>query len=75
MNQLMSLLSLWGVLFGTGELLVAVSAQAMVVTPKADHKEGGQVQMRCVATNLQPGHILVLRAEGPDRALHGVMMF
>ena len=70
MNRLMSLLFSCGVLYGTGELFVAVSAQAMVVTTEADRKKGKQVQMRCVATNLQPGHILVLRAEGPDRATH-----
>ena len=50
-----------------GGLLMVVTAQptvsAEILTPEADRKEGGQVDMRCVATNLQPEHIVEWSAD------------
>ena len=52
-----------------GGLLAVVTAQptvsAMILTPEADRKEGGQVEMRCVATNLESNHLVEWRIEDP----------
>ncbi|XP_071800038.1 uncharacterized protein [Asterias amurensis] len=56
-----------------GGFLMVVSAQptvyAEILTPEADRKEGGQVEMRCTATNLEPNHIVEWRTEDPIETL------
>ncbi|XP_033636833.1 uncharacterized protein LOC117297795 [Asterias rubens] len=53
--------------------LMVVTAQptvyAEILTPEADRKEGGQVDMRCTATNLETDHIVAWRTEYPDLVL------
>ena len=52
-----------------GGFLMVVTAQptvsAEILTPEADRKEGGQVDMRCTATNLESHHIVEWRTEDP----------
>ena len=52
-----------------GGQLVVVTAEPMVsawiVTPEADRVEGGQVEMRCNATNLEQDHVVEWRTEDP----------
>ncbi|XP_071800040.1 uncharacterized protein [Asterias amurensis] len=57
-------------LLDAGGFLMVVTAQptvyAEILTPEADRKEGGQVDMRCTATNyLQSDHIVEWRTEDP----------
>ncbi|XP_071799910.1 uncharacterized protein [Asterias amurensis] len=56
-----------------GGFLMVVTAQptvyAEILTPEADRKEGGQVDMRCTATNLESDHIVEWRTGNPDRTL------
>ncbi|XP_071800046.1 uncharacterized protein [Asterias amurensis] len=50
-----------------GGFLMVVTAQptvyAEILTPEADRKEGGQVDMRCTATNLESHHIVEWRTQ------------
>ncbi|XP_033632613.1 uncharacterized protein LOC117294354 [Asterias rubens] len=60
-----------------GGLLMVVTAQptvtpasttaviAVILTPEADRKEGGRVDMRCTATNLESDHIVEWRSTEP----------
>ncbi|XP_071796050.1 uncharacterized protein [Asterias amurensis] len=56
-----------------GGFLMVVTAQptvsAVILTPEADGKEGGQVDMRCTATNLVSDHIVEWRTEDPIETL------
>ncbi|XP_071799982.1 uncharacterized protein [Asterias amurensis] len=56
-----------------GGLLMVVTAQptayAEILTPEADRKEGGQVDMRCTATNLESDYIVEWRTEDPIQTL------
>ncbi|XP_071791915.1 uncharacterized protein [Asterias amurensis] len=57
-----------------GGLLMAVTAETpdvspVILTAEADRKEGGRVDMRCTATNLQSKHIVSWSATNPDRIL------
>ncbi|XP_071800033.1 uncharacterized protein [Asterias amurensis] len=56
-----------------GGFLMVVTAQptayAEILTPEADRKEGGQVDMRCTATNLESDHIVEWRTEDPIETL------
>ena len=42
---------------------------AEILTPEADRKEGGQVDMRCTATNLESDYIVEWRTGNPDTTL------
>ncbi|XP_071800045.1 uncharacterized protein [Asterias amurensis] len=52
-----------------GGFLMVVTAQptvfAEILTPEADRKDGGQVDMRCTAINLESHHIVAWRTEDP----------
>ncbi|XP_071800037.1 uncharacterized protein [Asterias amurensis] len=56
-----------------GGFLMVVTAQptvyAEILTPEADRKEGGQVDMRCTATNLETDHIVQWKTEDPGQNL------
>ncbi|XP_071796165.1 uncharacterized protein [Asterias amurensis] len=56
-----------------GGFLMVVTAQptayAEILTPEADRKEGGQVDMRCTATNLESDHIVAWETEDPYTTL------
>ncbi|XP_071796081.1 uncharacterized protein [Asterias amurensis] len=56
-----------------GGFLMVVTAQptayAEILTPEADRKEGGQVDMRCTATNLESDHIVEWATEDPYQSL------
>ncbi|XP_071800035.1 uncharacterized protein [Asterias amurensis] len=56
-----------------GGFLMVVTAQptvsAEILTPEADRKEGGQVDMRYTATNLESHHIVVWSTEDPRQTL------
>ena len=45
------------------------TVSAMILTPWADRKEGGQVDMRCTATNLESDHIVEWITEDPRMSL------
>ncbi|XP_071793209.1 uncharacterized protein [Asterias amurensis] len=61
MSMFVLLVCVWCSL-DAGGLLMVVTAQpsvyAVILTPKADRKEGGRVDMRCTATNLESDHIV-----------------
>ena len=42
------------------------TVSAMILTPWADRKEGGQVDMRCTATDLESDHIVAWLTEEPE---------
>ncbi|XP_033636834.1 mucin-5AC-like [Asterias rubens] len=42
---------------------------AEILTPAADRKEGGQVDMRCTATNLETDHVVEWRTDDPYTTL------
>ncbi len=56
-----------------GGFLMVVTAQptvyAEILTPEADRKEGGQVDMRCTAKNLESIHVVQWATEDPDLTL------
>ncbi|XP_071788578.1 uncharacterized protein [Asterias amurensis] len=63
-----------------GRLLMVVTAQpsmapavptvsAVILTPEIDRKEGGQVDMRCTAMNLESDHIVEWRSTHPYATL------
>ncbi|XP_071800031.1 uncharacterized protein [Asterias amurensis] len=56
-----------------GGFLMVVTAQptayAEILTPEADRKEGGQVDMRCTATNLESDYIVEWATEHPKQSL------
>ena len=45
------------------------TVSAMILTPVADRKEGGQVDMKCTATNLESDHIVEWATEDPEMSL------
>ncbi|XP_071800044.1 uncharacterized protein [Asterias amurensis] len=66
------LVCVWCSLDAGGFLMVVTAqttAHAEILTPEADRKEGGQVDMRCTATNLKPNHIVEWRTEDPIQTL------
>ena len=69
---LIFLLCVWCSL-DAGRLLMVVTAQptvsAMILTPCADRKEGGQVDMRCTAINLESDHIVEWFTDTPRMTL------
>ena len=73
---LIFLLCVWCSL-DAGRLLMVVTAQptvsAMILTPWDDRKEGGQVDMRCTATNLESDHIVEWFTDRPTYdSWHGI---
>ncbi|XP_071799912.1 uncharacterized protein [Asterias amurensis] len=72
MSMYVLLVCVWCSLDAGGFLMV-VTAQptvsAEILTPEADRKEGGQVDMRCTATNLESHHIVEWLTEDPIKTL------
>ncbi|XP_038044287.1 uncharacterized protein LOC119718925 [Patiria miniata] len=66
------LLSWWCILHAN-RILMVISAEptvtAWIITPEADRKEGGRVEMRCVATNLEADHVVEWMTEDPTLTL------